>query len=655
MAVLLAAFGQRRFNLEPTPIGEGLLFYLLAALSLVAARVALRPPVTTSAERDGEAIVVQAWPYRPGMTWRWGVTLIGIALCGVVLAGLHRIPEPSPPTTSYAIHFWAWIAAIVLVAGPWLVAWRFEQGWWTEARTWIRTHRWEMAALGIITLLGAWLRFYNLGSAPFSISGDEGSIGLEIQRVLSGDLQNPFSLMWGTHSTMVGFIMAGFARLFGFSVDSLRVMSALVGTAAIPALFVLAWHISGRRVALIAALLLATFPYHLHYSRVALPIAWDTFTYPAALGAFWWGMRRDSQSLYPFALAGLIGGFGQYPYTGSRLLPILIGIFLLTLALFEREWLRRKGSGLIVMALVFLVVASPHYLTGLRDPDAFNARLNQVGILQNGWLEAESAIRGEGELLILWDQFRRALFGFAFFDDRTSTWGPGTPLAPPLLSLGLFFGLAVSLRRWREPGIWLLHGWFWAVILTGGVLTLDPPSSNRLVAITPVVSLFAAAGWNAVATALASALPSDKRSVIGALVAGLLVGATALAGVYAHQRYLDSNRFGGNEALIATMVGRDLAQRPQNTTLIMLTPPRLYADISPLALLTPGYHRHNVTEPLTAPLVNLPASGDLMFVILPERAEEMHIILQTFPQAQPREVHAPDNAELLYHQIVVDQ
>ncbi|MGH2544301.1 MAG: glycosyltransferase family 39 protein, partial [Ardenticatenaceae bacterium] len=371
----------------------------------------------------------------------------------------------------------------------------------------------------------------------------------------------------------------------------LRILSALLGTLAIPALFAFARQVAGRRVALSAALLLATFPMHLHYSRIAVFNVWDTFTYPATLAALWWGMRHDEQGSWPFVLAALVAGFGQYPYTGSRLLPLLVGLFLVALSLFEPDRLRGKVHGIFVMILLFAVIAAPHYLYGFRHPDEFNARINQVGILQSGWLAQEAAARGEGTLPVLWDQFRRALFGFGFFHDRSASWGAGAPLTLPLLSIGLFFGLVVTLRRLSEPAVWLIHGWFWAVILAGGMLTLSPPTSNRLVAATPVVCLLAAIGWNAAAVSLARARPRPEQRMTAPLLLALFAGVIAFTGIRAHQRYLASNRYGGTEALIATLAAQELLTRPSDTTLVMVGAPRLYSDISPLAFLTTGRGR----------------------------------------------------------------
>ena len=140
--------------------------------------------------------------------------------------------------------------------------------WQEQARAWWRIYRLEMICLLLITCLGGWLRLSDLANTPFTINGDEGSIGLEVMRVVKGDITNPFALIWGSMSSLYAFMLAIPTRLFGPSIQVFRFSSALIGTLAIPVLFILARLIKNAPVALTAALFLATFPMHIHYSRI---------------------------------------------------------------------------------------------------------------------------------------------------------------------------------------------------------------------------------------------------------------------------------------------------------------------------------------------------------------------------------------------------
>lgn len=655
-ALVLAVQAQQRFDpINPATLRGGMLRFGAAVLLLLLARFQLRYPAATDASTRSappQAMDIAALA-RQLPAARVGATALGLAILAIVLLGLSRA-DAAPEGTPFLFYFLGWLTAITLIAGAWL---RWPALSRAQLRGWLRTHRGEVIIFGSLTLLAATLRLVNLETVLYTINGDEASIGLEVQRVLAGEIRHPFALMWGSHSSLVAFVLALPARVVGLSVGSLRLMHALICTLAIPALYLLARPIAGRDGAAVATLFLATLPMHLHYSRVSVGAGiWDSFFFTATFAAFVWALRREESGWGLFVLTGILSGLGQYSYTGSRLLPLVLLAVVGFMVLVQPAQLRARWPGLVAMALVFLVVASPHYLYGLRHANDFNARLNDVGILQNGWLTNEMQNRGQGALPILWDQFRRALFGLAFFPDQTETWAPGTPLLATLLSLALFLGLVVSLRRWRDPAIALLHACFWGILLTGGMLTVAPPSSNRLVGLTPVACLLAALGWQTVARALAPLAPKPERQHEARIaILFLLALATSYTGLRAHQRYLAGNLYGGNNARAASYIGRSLAAMPPDTTLLLATGPRFDSSISPLLFLAPTHPRRDLPNPFAALPDDLPASGDLLFVFTPERALEIPLVQQAFPTATPREVRAADTDEVLYIEVLVDR
>ena len=108
------------------------------------------------------------------------------------------------------------------------------------------------------------------GHVPNNFSGDEGAVGLEARDVLDGVVRDPFTTGWMSHPTLWFYVQAASLRVFGDSVVGLRMISALLGAATIPALYVFARRPFGARVALSAAALLALYHVHIHFSRIGL-------------------------------------------------------------------------------------------------------------------------------------------------------------------------------------------------------------------------------------------------------------------------------------------------------------------------------------------------------------------------------------------------
>ncbi len=138
----------------------------------------------------------------------------------------------------------------------------------TERASWLRpTH----VVLALIVVLGAVLRFWGVGAQ--SLWYDE----VVTSRHLSDSLGNLLivSVPKLEGSPPLSFVVAWFwAMVFGDGDGALRSLYALEGVLAIPVVFALVRDLRlSRRVALVAALLVATNPMLIWYSREARPYA----------------------------------------------------------------------------------------------------------------------------------------------------------------------------------------------------------------------------------------------------------------------------------------------------------------------------------------------------------------------------------------------
>jgi len=116
----------------------------------------------------------------------------------------------------------------------------------------------------VIVLLAAGLRFYQLGAQ--SLWYDEGNsaamVGRGIAQIVaaaSGDIHPPFYYL----------LLAGWGALASKSELSLRLLSALFGVIAVAMMFALGKKLFDRRVAVIAAALVALNPFQVYYGQEA--------------------------------------------------------------------------------------------------------------------------------------------------------------------------------------------------------------------------------------------------------------------------------------------------------------------------------------------------------------------------------------------------
>lgn len=124
----------------------------------------------------------------------------------------------------------------------------------------IMNHRFAFAAL---LLLGAFLRFYTLGSK--SIWLDE-AFTLWVAK-------HPFPAVWDwiaridQHPPLFYLLLSGWVKLFGDSETAIRSLPALLGTLTLPLFYLLANRVASKTGSLFALLLLAINPFHIHYAQ----------------------------------------------------------------------------------------------------------------------------------------------------------------------------------------------------------------------------------------------------------------------------------------------------------------------------------------------------------------------------------------------------
>lgn len=500
-----------------------------------------------------------------------------------------------------------------------------------------------LIALGVVGLV---LRVAWLGSVPFVLGGDEAGQGLETLRVLSGEIGSPFALGRLSMPTATFFVNAVSVWLLGPSTTALRLPWALIGSATVLVTYGLTARVLGdRATALTAAALLAFYHYHLHYSRLALNNIADPLLVGVALLFLFRAL--DRKGCADWLGTGLVCGAALYAYPGARLTLGVVALTLACAAWVQRMPPRREVRGWLVALGAFALVAAPMIQYGLRFPDDFNARINQVGILHNGWLVNEIALRQQGAAAILTDQFLRAALAFHAYPDRTVQYGLPEPLLDPLFGALFAAGLVLATIRTvrtSDVGLFGMLVWWWSAVIFGGMLTDTTPSSPRLVTTTVPVCVFTAYGISAVATRLAAWTRVPAPAVRVAAVA--LFGAFSLHGyfvVFTPQRIA-----GGPHAELSTVLGPRLTALPPSTAVFFHGAPAMHADFPTLSYLARDVRIDDVADPLAGALpATMTDAGDAMFVILPHRSEDLAVLQRALGPGTVEALHSGGDGRLM--------
>jgi len=496
-SLLVAILGQYYLSHKQDLMWDGLFMYLVAMLLFgwVAARLEAKP---RSERTSTFSLWGQFYDLLHRSPMRLGALLLGLLLVFYVASSAGR---RAPGVACWDL-LALWIMSMALTAGA-FVNWRALPGHIARAgRECIRNPEWALVLiLAVATFL---LRAMSLESIPYVLSGDEASMGLEARSVLNGVSTNPFVTGWLSHPTLFFFIQAAFLRVFGQNTAALRLPSACISAATVVLLYLFARRYYGRVVAVVAAVFFAGYHFAIHYGRLGVNNIWDPFFALAAL--FFVSRGLESKRLGYLVLGGTLLGLAVYFYTGARLIPILLLVYILYWALTERNFLQDHLSHLIVVFLGALVAALPMLAFFRTHMNDMMARWTMMGIFPSGWVDYQVQQTGKSVLAVVWGQFLKAALAYNYYPDPTFWYHPGIPLFEFWPSVLFVFGVVYAACHLRERRYLLLILWYLAVIVFGGALLENPPSSFRLVLSIPAAVMLMAVGVERVVDFLRRAL-----------------------------------------------------------------------------------------------------------------------------------------------------
>jgi 4-amino-4-deoxy-L-arabinose transferase-like glycosyltransferase len=345
----------------------------------------------------------------------------------------------------------------------------------------------------VILLLAACLRLYGISNvSPPGLEHDEVAHWLINQDILAGNHGVYFTEAYG-HEAGFHYLQTGFMVLLGDNALALRLPSALAGLLGVAITFALIRRLFGFQAALLAAGLLAVLFWPVFYSRLAL----RAIALPMLSGLtayFWWqgwqsSPRTPSRSWPPFLLAGLFAGLSLHTYMAARSVPIFYGLFLLYLLLFHRSALGRRWREVLLFTASAAVAAGPLVLYLLANPGA-EYRIGEVNApllaLQSGNLRPVL----ENSLKII------GMFGWR----GDPLWRQNIadlPVFDPITAIFFFVGIVISIYRWREIRNLFAILWLFTAAIPS-IVTIDAPSSIRMINALPVLTLFPAIGWQVI-------------------------------------------------------------------------------------------------------------------------------------------------------------
>jgi 4-amino-4-deoxy-L-arabinose transferase-like glycosyltransferase len=412
----------------------------------------------------------------------WWFTALGVGTL-LVLAEMNgavlEIFSPVPTSTQF----------ILLVGGIALIA----DGMGGASRLrWPDVPVWEVLAVAGIFIMALAIRVVGLNDTLRSLV-DEVHWITGIQNVQ----WNPNLPLFKSISTFLpnslvySYWQASMVNLFGNNLAGLRLTSSVVGSINIVALYLLARSTFNRRIALLAAVLLATFPPHIHFSRIAMAHVADATSGTLALAFMMRGARHNRR--IDWVLCGVALGLTQYFYEGGRLMfpPLLAGSVGLMILLM-RGRLMAQWRGLVVAILTTVFVALPVYYTIFATASSTTNRLDDAGLGVNYWEDILVDGVSNDEIVMVFNRFTLPLKVFVNQRELAVYYGGNQALVVEYMIPLFLIGLWWVVWRGRSPALLLLL-WLGMTAL-GNAFMRDSAQFPRYVVAFPAIALIMALG-----------------------------------------------------------------------------------------------------------------------------------------------------------------
>jgi len=342
-----------------------------------------------------------------------------------------------------------------------------------------------------IIALASFMRLWQLETLPPGIYPDEAMNANDA-------ITSPGHLFYDSNNGREGLFMNIIAlsfSVFGISVWSFKLVSALAGILAVLGIYFLGKEMFKRKEAgLLAAFFLATSFWHINFSR----IGFRAILVPLVMSFSFYFLLKGFRTgkILNFIASGLIFGVGFHTYISFRLavliLPAILLLYLWTKIKDKSELKKSLIASAIFLAFIF-VSALPMGVYFLQNPDDFISRATGVSIFSQD-NPVFSFIKSAGAHLAMFN-----LYG-------DGNWRHNFSHSPQLYwPVGILFliGLCISLRKLLNPkdkqdflSHALLLSWFFIMLLPG-ILTYEgiPHALRTIGSIIPAYLLAGLGAW----------------------------------------------------------------------------------------------------------------------------------------------------------------
>lgn len=339
----------------------------------------------------------------------------------------------------------------------------------------------------VVLVLALFFRFFKLKEIPPGLYPD---VAIYANDALDSLENKDFKVFYPENNGREGlwmWILALFFKIFGISIFTIKLASALCGFLTVVGIYFLTKELfENEKIALFSSFFLSISFWHTNLSRIGFRV----ITYPLLLVFAYYFLIKALKKLKfsDFVISGFLFGLSFYTYTSIRMQVLILPIVFFSYFFFHQNK-KRFLVGFCLFLTTTFFVALPLGIYFLKNPQYFVSRMAPISVFV-----------GEKKL----SNFLRSLIlhlgMFNFYGDPNLRHNlPGKPYLSPLESIffltGFFFSFVLALKAKKNTKEFLFLFSFWFFSLLPGILTKEgiPHGLRAFSAVIPT-AIFSALG-----------------------------------------------------------------------------------------------------------------------------------------------------------------
>lgn len=576
--------------------------------------------------------------WMPGKTQAWTISALTLS----ILATIAMVNFEQRSLVNYIPIVTLWVFSGLCYVGGFVNSSLSKQ----QIIDWLKNHKNEIIQISLVTLLAMALRFYKLGDIPLVVNGDEARIAMTSITSYSPTQANPFSLWENIGSLYMHAINLGIFWL-GTTPLGLRILPAIGGTLAVPAIYLLARQIGGHRIAIIAAILITFTHTHLHFSRT-LAVSYIQGTWLGPLEFYFLLSGLQKRSSWRTALGGVLLAMHTSVYITSQIIAGIVVVYMLVAWVILRPWFRSVQKQALVFWGGFLIPALPGITYFLTHPEEFFNRLNADGTFQSGWLSNEIILTGQNAAQILATRIVHSFLSLIYYPAIDFYGSPAPVLS--LVSSSLFLvGLAIVLWKTRSDAMLLLNGYFWGGTMAIALFSVPPSADTyRMLIAVPPALIMVAIGLDKLLDLFGIDWQNNRQRYIISVAA--ILASLFIFNMWTYFfEFAGQCRYGGDpQTRFASYLGNYARTVKRESDIFLLSDDVfVYGSHDSVDFLSGKKKIINVPEPIDT----LTAISGEIIIANPRRVEELENWVRTRPGGELHYVYDCKNIILLAYQL----